>query len=129
MASLPCLLCGNQLDQRTDKNDKPYFICNPCGMQIFIRRKLGIKKVEELIRNLKEGELPLKRHAEALYQVQAILSEIDGLKAEIKRLNLEIGFIWIDHDKLRARKLLEARIQNLLIQLEQFSQSNPSDQP
>jgi hypothetical protein len=129
MAVLPCLLCGNQLDQRTDKNDKPYFICNPCGMQIFIRRELGRKKLEELIRNLKEGELPLKRHAEALYQVRAILSEIDGLKTEIKRLDLEVGFFWIDQDKLRARKLLEARVQKLLIQLEQFSESNPSDWP
>jgi chaperonin cofactor prefoldin len=127
MAVLPCFLCGKQLDQRTDKNNKPYFICNPCGMQIFIRRQLGIKKLEELIRNLKEGELPLKKHADALYQVQAILSEIDGLKAEIKRLNLEIGFFWIDEDKLRARKLLEARIENLLLQLEQISKSNSSD--
>jgi chaperonin cofactor prefoldin len=96
-------------------------------MQIFIRRELGIKKLEELIRNLKEGELPLKKHADALYQVQAILSEIDGLKAEIERLNLEIGFFWIDQDKLRARKLLEARIENLLLQLEQIPKSNSSD--
>jgi len=57
MAVLPCFLCGKQLNQRTDKNNKPYFICNPCGMQIFIRRELGIKKLEELIRNLEEGEL------------------------------------------------------------------------
>ena len=64
MAVLPCFLCGKQLDQRTDKNNKPYFICNPCGMQIFIRRELGIKKLEELIRNLKEGELALKKHAQ-----------------------------------------------------------------
>jgi DNA-directed RNA polymerase subunit RPC12/RpoP len=129
MAVLPCFLCGKQLDQRTDKNNKPYFICNPCGMQIFIRRELGIKKLEELIRNLKEGGLPLKRHAEVLYQVQAILSEIDSLKAEIKRLDLEIGFFWVDQDKLRARKLLEARIENLLLQLEQISKLNSSDRP
>src|ERR1700694_5812863 len=115
MAVLPCFLCGKQLDQRTDKNNKPYFICNPCGMQVFIRRELGIQKLADLIRNLKEGELPLKTHTQVLYEVQAILSEIDGLKAEIKRLNFEIGFFWIDQDKLRARKLLEARIENLLL--------------
>ena len=125
MAVLPCFLCGKQLDQRTDKNNKPYFICNPCGMQIFIRRELGIKKLEELIRNLEEGELPLRKHAQALYQVRAILSEIDGLKEEIKRLNFEIGFFWIDQDKLRARKLLEARIENLLLQLEQLAGAKP----
>ena len=125
MAVLPCFLCGKQLDQRTDKNNKPYFICNPCGMQIFIRRELGIQKLEELIRNLEEGELPLRKHAQVLYEVQAILSEMDDLKAEIKRLNGEIGFFFIDQDKLRARKLLEARIENLLSQLEQIAGAKP----
>ena len=125
MGVLPCFLCGKQLDQRTDKNNKPYFICNPCGMQIFIRRELGIQKLEELIRNLKEGELPLRKHAHVLYEVQAILSEMDDLKAEIKRLDGEIGFFFIDQDKLRARKLLEARIENLLSQLEQIAGAKP----
>jgi chaperonin cofactor prefoldin len=129
MADLPCFLCGNQLNQRTDKNNKPYFICNPCGMQVFIRRELGIQKLKELIHNLKEGELPLKTHTQVLYEVQAILSEMDDLKAEIKRLDGEIGFFWIDQDKLRARKLLEARIENLLLQLEQISEAKTSDQP
>ena len=78
-------------------------------MQVFIRRELGIQKLEELIRNLKEGELPLRTHAQALYEVQAILSEMDDLKAEIKRLDGEIGFFFIDQDKLRARKLLGTR--------------------
>jgi hypothetical protein len=125
MADLPCFLCGKQLDQRTDKNSKPYFICNPCGMQVFIRRELGIQKLEELIRNLKEGELPLRKHARVLYEVQAILSEMDDLKAEIKRLDGEIGFFWIDQHKLRARKLLEERIENLLSQLEQIAGAHP----
>ncbi len=129
MADLPCFLCGKQLNQRTDKNNKPYFICNPCGMQVFIRRELGIHKLADLIRNLKEGELPLRAHTQVLYEVQAILSEMDDLKAEIKRLDGEIGFFWIDQDKLRARKLLEARIENLLSQLEQISEAKTSDRP
>jgi hypothetical protein len=129
MADLPCFLCGKQLDQRTDKNNKPYFICNPCGMQVFIRRELGIQKLEELIRNLKDGKLPLRTHTRVLYEVQAILSEMDDLKAEIKRLDGEIGFFWIDQDKLRARKLLEARIENLLLKLEQISETKASDRP
>ena len=125
MSGLPCFLCGKQLDKRTDKNNKPYFICNPCGMQIFIRRELGIQKLEELIRNLEEGELALRKHTQVLYEVQAILSEIDGLKAEIKRLDFEIGFFFVDEDKLRARKLLEAHIEKLLSQLEQIAEAKP----
>jgi len=93
MAALPCFLCGKRLDKRTDKNNKPYFICNPCGMQVFIRRELGIQKLEGLLRNLQEGELSLKKHTAVLYQMQAILSEIDGLKTEIKRLEPRNRFL------------------------------------
>jgi hypothetical protein len=52
MPSLPPILCGKQLEQRTDKNGKFYFTCDPCGPQFFVRRKHGIEKLEELIRNL-----------------------------------------------------------------------------
>ena len=42
MQFLPCFLCGAKLEKRTDKNSKPYFVCNPCGIQLFVRRKHGI---------------------------------------------------------------------------------------
>ena len=121
MQLLPCLLCGKKLEQRTDKNKKPYFVCDPCGIQLFIRRTQGIEKLAQLIRSLNEHDLPIRQHARSLYEVQAILSEIDGLKTEIKKLVGEIGFFFVDEDKLRARKLLETRIKNLLSQLEQIS--------
>jgi chaperonin cofactor prefoldin len=120
MPALPCLLCGKQLNQRIDKNRKPYFVCDPCGIQLFIRRKQGIEKLEQLIRSLNGRDLPIRRHAQSLYEVQGILSEIDGLKTEIKR----IGIFFVDEDKLRARKLLKTRIENLLSQLEQISKRN-----
>jgi chaperonin cofactor prefoldin len=124
MPVLPCILCGKQLDQRTDKNKKPYFICDPCGIQLFIRRQQGIEKLAQLIRCLSERDLPIRQHAQSLYEVQAILSEIDGLKTEIKKLDGEIGILFVDEDKLRARKLLKTRIRNLLSQLEQISKRN-----
>jgi len=95
MPVLPCILCGKQLDQRTDKNKKPYFVCDPCGIQLFVRRQQGIEKLAQLIRSLNEHDLPIRQHAQSLYEVQAILSEIDGLKTEIKKLDGEIGFsLW-----------------------------------
>ncbi len=124
MPVLPCLLCGKQLNQRTDKNRKPYFVCDPCGIQLFIRRKQGIEKLAQLMHSLSEHDLPIRQHAQFLYEVQAILSEIDGLKVQIKKLDGEIGFFSIDKDKVRARKLLITRIENLLSQLEQISKRN-----
>ena len=124
MPVLPCLLCGKQLNQRTDKNRKPYFVCDPCGIQLFIRRQQGIEKLEQLMRSLNGRDLPIRQHAQSLYEVQAILAEIDGLKTEITKLDGEIGIFFVDEDKLRARKLLKTRIENLLLQLEQIAKRN-----
>ncbi|HEX9572123.1 MAG TPA: hypothetical protein VF969_07685 [Burkholderiales bacterium] len=70
------------------------------------------------------GRGTIRRHAQSFYEVQAILAEIDGLKTEIKKLDGEIGFLFVDEDKLRAHKLLKTRIKNLLAQLEQISKRN-----
>jgi DNA-directed RNA polymerase subunit RPC12/RpoP len=84
MPFIPCVLCGKKLDQRTDKNGNPYFICDPCGTQFFVRRKRGIEKLEGLVRELNKRGLPIAQRAQSLYEIQAILSEIDGLKSGIR---------------------------------------------
>jgi DNA-directed RNA polymerase subunit RPC12/RpoP len=47
MASLPCFLCHKELDLRISKTEKPYFVCEDCGIQIFVRGKKGIKRLEQ----------------------------------------------------------------------------------
>src|SRR5208282_509673 len=47
-STLPCFLCGEELAIRTDKNSKRYLICNACGLQAFVRKKDGIKRLEKL---------------------------------------------------------------------------------
>jgi chaperonin cofactor prefoldin len=121
MPFLPCILCGKRLDQRTDKNGKPYFTCDPCGTQFFIRRKQGIEKLEELIRELDKRGLAITQRAQSLYEIQAILSEIDGLKSEIEKLDAQIWFLFVDEDKVQARKSLKTRVQGLLMELEEIS--------
>lgn len=53
--TLPCALCGRSLDQRADKNNKPYFVCEPCGTQFFIRGAAGR---ERLVLLLESGTFP-----------------------------------------------------------------------
>lgn len=121
MPFLPCLLCGQRLDQRTDKNGKFYFTCDPCGTQYFVRRRQGIEKLEQLIRNLNKRGFSVSQHVQSLYEVQAILSEIEGLKSEIEKLNGQIGIFFEDEDKAQARNLLKIRIQGLLSELEKIA--------
>src|SRR4051812_42289677 len=105
MTSLPCFLCGKNLDKRIDKNGKPYVICNPCGVQIFVRRQQGIENLSELIRTLKNRDLPFRFHARALFEIQALLAEIRGIKKEIKALDSIFNLLTDDRDKKRTRKL------------------------
>ena len=121
MPFLPCILCGKRLDQRTDKNGKPYFTCDPCGTQFFVRRKQGMEKLVELIRELEKRGLAITQRAQSLYEIQAILSEIDGLKSEIEKLDAQIWFLFVDEDKVQARKSLKTHVQGLLLELEEIS--------
>jgi DNA-directed RNA polymerase subunit RPC12/RpoP len=45
----PCPVCLKPLDVRTSKRKKPYVICSPCGVQMFIRERAGIEAFEKLV--------------------------------------------------------------------------------
>ena len=45
----PCPVCLRLLDVRTSKRKKPYVICSPCGVQMFIRERAGIEAFEALV--------------------------------------------------------------------------------
>lgn len=124
MTSIPCFLCGQSLEKRLDRNGKPYFVCNyPCGVQIFIRRSGGIENLSELVRTLKKRDLPLRHHARVLFEIQAVLAEMRGVKKELKSLDGVFNLFSNDKDEMRTRKLLQARIKKLLSQLEKIANS------
>ncbi len=123
MPIIPCFLCGKELGKRTDKNEKPYFVCDPCGMQIFIRRKQGIDNLQHLMATLRTHELPMRVHAETLFNIKAILQELDGIEHEIKKLDGSIGFFSEDKLKKRARTSLQTRQKALLIELEHVTKT------
>lgn len=123
---LPCLLCGEKLRKRADKHNKPYFVCEPCGIQFFVRRKQGIDRLNKLLRASERNAIPFQQAAERLYKVQALLSEIDGTKKQIDKLNDEIGFFFVDDDKLRARDALKTRIDSLMKQLDEMCAKSSS---
>src|SRR5580692_9585277 len=110
MHYLPCLLCGAKLEKRTDKNRKPYFVCNPCGIQLFVRRHHGIQLLEKLLSMAAKNELPFKQRAEQVYRIQALLTEINGIKQQIERIELQKRFFFPDQDKIRACDLLKTKL-------------------
>jgi DNA-directed RNA polymerase subunit RPC12/RpoP len=41
-----CICCGDELEVKRTKTEKPFVSCAPCGFQGFIRGKAGIQKFE-----------------------------------------------------------------------------------
>ncbi|HUO17322.1 MAG TPA: hypothetical protein VMX38_20240 [Verrucomicrobiae bacterium] len=124
MEFLPCFLCAAKLERRTAKTGKPYFICNPCGIQMFIRKQHGIRLLENLLRDVAKNEIPFRQRGEELYKVQALLSEINGMKQQIERLERQKGFLFRDPDKIRACQLLKVKLRNLFKELEQLAKGD-----
>lgn len=58
-----CPICGELKDVRLDKNHKYYIHCDDCGVQLFVRGKDGIKRMEALMQvsgsSLQEDEAPI----------------------------------------------------------------------
>lgn len=127
MARIPCFLCSEELRLRRDKHKKPYFVCDVCGVQIFIRGRQGIKNLAQLIAQLEEKDFPFREHARVLYEIQAVLTEIRGLEKEIENLDCVFDMLAPERhkkDKTRVRKSLNARIENLLSQLERIAHAD-----
>src|SRR5947207_2084818 len=107
MSVIPCFLCGSKLEMRVDKNEKPYFICDPCGIQMFIRRKKGIEQLEKLITAFRKKQFVFQEHSRSLAEIQGILSEFDGVKNEIEKLENQLGIFFQDSDRVAARDALK----------------------
>jgi hypothetical protein len=74
--SLPCVLCGRLLEQRADKNGKPYFVCDECGTQFFIRGTSGRERLAELFTRSRTATSKLSR--------QIFETELDHLQGYIE---------------------------------------------
>ena len=121
MQFLPCFLCGGKLEKRITKNDKPYFVCDPCGVQLFVRGKQGIERLDKLFRGIEKAKITFQQHAHNLYEIQATLMEIEGVKAEIEKSSGFFGSLLMSDEQFRARELLKTRLETLFQKLEELA--------
>ncbi len=45
----PCPVCTRAREIRLTKKDKPYLVCDPCGVQLFVRGPAGIEEFKRLL--------------------------------------------------------------------------------
>jgi DNA-directed RNA polymerase subunit RPC12/RpoP len=47
--SFPCPICAEPREIRETKNGKPYITCDSCAVQLFVRGKVGITRLGQLL--------------------------------------------------------------------------------
>ncbi|PYX52811.1 MAG: hypothetical protein DMG76_28035 [Acidobacteria bacterium] len=90
-------------------------------MQIFVRGQQGIKNLAELVATLRQHDFPFREHAAVLFEIQALLTEIRGIKKELEKLDSIFEIFSTDEHRERTRKLLNQRIETLLERLERIA--------
>ena len=59
----PCPVCTEPREVRDTKKAKPYLVCDPCGVQMFVRNGSGIEQFNALVARSQAGNA-LERLAE-----------------------------------------------------------------
>ena len=77
---MPCFLCGKTLKVKKTKGNKPYFICDICGLQAFIRYKAGIRNFQTLLVALAESGEKFLSLNDSSFEVLSLVSRLNELK-------------------------------------------------
>lgn len=108
--NIPCFLCGDFQKLKLTKNNKPYFICDVCGVQAFIRKVDGINRLMNLI---KDSVLYKKIYLTGSFIENSILLK---LKERIKLLKDELnkfGLHSFTSKEIELEKAIRSKITRL----------------
>ena len=120
---IPCFLCGKALDIRRDKRNKSYFICDPCGVQAFVRRRAGIERLYKIVSGIRKRCRFFEETQTEILQIQTLINEIDQVREEISKAETKIGFLFPDPALVHARNALKTRLKNALTRLDILAKS------
>ncbi|MDD5261329.1 MAG: hypothetical protein PHD76_05710 [Methylacidiphilales bacterium] len=115
---IPCFLCNDLVEIRMDKRAKPYFICDACGVQTFVRRKSGISKLEILIKDIQSD-------ISSALKVSALTIQLLELKKRLQEVENSRGILGLFTENKaldEAKELIQREIQGLDNQIDQLNQ-------
>jgi len=84
--TIPCLLCGKPISVKLTKKDKPYFVCDPCGLQVFVRCKPGILILTRLLRTMAKAGDKFQKLNQSSYQTLSVVSRLNELRTRLERV-------------------------------------------
>ena len=109
----PCPLCGMALPVALSQKQKPYCVCNFCGIQIFFRGKAGIRRLQQLLKSKRpmRDEIPAATIALSLY------NRLEDLKRQREGLEQKQGIIFRDSNLDQAIGAIDGEIHTTELEL------------
>ena len=104
-----CPLCSRPLEVRTDRGGKPYCVCNPCGIQLFIRGKRGFERLRRFL----SSDIAEKMVCGNSWEILLLLNRLEELKAKEGALAAKRGFFNRDKDVDPALSVVRKEVDSL----------------
>lgn len=92
-------------------------------MQIFIRTKPGIERLEKLKKHLDDSVI-FTRKPERLLEIQSLLRELEGVEKEIAKYESDFLDIFPKESDSRVRKSLKTRREAILQKIEEITSAD-----
>ena len=115
----PCPVCGAGLPILLSKTKKPYCTCNSCGIQLFIRGKLGISRLRKL---MLFGNLISSRGESASYGI-TLLNRLEQLKLQKRDLFIRRALFFTDPNVQNAMDLVDAELKSVQRELAKIARA------
>jgi len=121
--TFPCPLCGTGLELRESRAQKPYCICDPCGVQLFFRRKRGIARLNELA----DRERSVAAAQTSTSAAVATFEILERLRAQRESLVNRRPLIFADDHLDNAILAIEREITRVEIRLDELARGISKD--
>ena len=108
----PCPVCGNLCEVRLSKKFKPFFHCDGCVLQVFIRGKSGVNRFSAIKNNSKLLGKICSPGVSSTSNLLKLNSQIELFKAEIVKIE--------NNDSLFNKNPNEERKQTLKSKLKEL---------
>ena len=105
----PCPVCGTSLGIRIARTQKPYCVCNDCGIQIFFRGKTGISRLNKIL----ENEILIAGNDSNASIATVLFNRIQHLKRQKADLEVKQGLIIRDPDLKNAIRAVDNEIERV----------------
>lgn len=119
----PCPVCASGLDIRLSRSGKPYCVCIECGIQIFFRGKLGIKRLHKIM----EEELLVSGKGFGSHKANLLFNRIQHLKKQKLQLAEKQGLVFIDPDIKNAIQAVDNEIERVQGELANLGRKIPRE--